>query len=177
MFTPWCQGPELSDAIFTLLQHVKNVSASERHRPCFPKVGHTYHWLLDRIQRSTKQIFGQPYYSWWRHSLEYTYITAETFGIVPFGGKVDESFNEDDFDNLSSSLQYVCRKMKSSAPHLLILTQQEKRLFGDCINDYIVTKNRKVTSVDFARMASDCNNGILKYMLQPTLPPLLLLQP
>ena len=160
MFTSWCQGPELSDAVFTILRHARNVSASEKHRPNFPKLGHTSHWLLDQIQRSTAQIFGKAYYSWWRQDLQGKNVTNESFGIVPSFEVLINEFDQSEFDSKSPGLEYICRKMKSTCPYLPIITPQEKRLFRDNIVNYFV--GRKKNSFDFQKMADDWNQGKLK---------------
>jgi hypothetical protein len=166
MFTPWCQGPELSDAVFTILRHSWNVHASEKHRPNFPKVGHTSHWILDQIQRSTAAIFGKPYYSYWRHSLQDKYVMSETFGIVPNVAE-NAQFKESDIVDLldasanSSSLYYICKKMRSAAPILPVLTIQEKQLFRDNVANFYVDRSKKV--FDFEKFAQEWNQGLLRF--------------
>ena len=160
MFTPWCAGPKLCDAIFTLLRHEWNVSASEKHRPHFPKVGHSFHWILDSIQQSTKRIFGSPIFSWWRHSVDDKMVTSETFGFV--ATSPDPNFKEEHLKGMKPpSLAYVCSKMKDMAPVLPVLTREEKRLFKENVSNYYTDRLKKC--FDFEKFSHDWNNGELKF--------------
>jgi hypothetical protein len=36
------------------------MKASEKHRPGFPKIGHTDYYIIDNIQLVTERLFGEP---------------------------------------------------------------------------------------------------------------------
>ena len=152
-FTPWCQGAELSDAVFTILRHAYNVRASERHRPNFPVAGHTHHWHFDVIQRATKEIYKKPLYSWWRHGLVGHNVSNESFGIVPKGDGLPFEVVEGANKNLS----YICKKMGCSDPVLPVITLKERQLFDANISKYYNGRSRK--TYDLAAMSSDWNEG------------------
>ena len=160
MFIPWCLGPELSDTIFTLLRHERNVKASEDHRPNFPKVGHSFHWILDQIQRVTKKIFGKPLYSWWRHSVDDKLVTDESFGFV--SSRPDPNFKDEDLNGCKpASLVYICKKMKTKAPLLPMITREERRLFRDNVPKFFTGRGK--TPFNFEEFAKEWNNGSLYF--------------
>ena len=158
MFTPWCQGPKLSDAVFTLLRHVWNARASEKHRPGFPKIGHTEYHIIDNIQIVTEKLFGQPAIKWWRPSITME-CTGETFGIVPTVLSNEYQMVENcDVSEMSESMQFLVRKLKLKIPFLHVVTLKEKLMFRKAIQS---GKYDDGTSTNFEAMADDWNSGKL----------------
>jgi hypothetical protein len=164
MYSPLGQGWQLMDSTHVLLRHSWNMAASEKHRPNFPKVGHSFHWILDKIQLYTKAIYGRARYSWWRQSLSDKYVSTESFGIIPLSlGTQGASLNKDDFDGEAKNLEYLCRRMLSSCPYLPVITREEKQLFKDNYGNYFAGRSANRRGFDYLKMSTDWNSGSLKY--------------
>ncbi|KAJ3095457.1 hypothetical protein HDU97_006913, partial [Phlyctochytrium planicorne] len=162
MFSTFNAGIDLADCIMAYLRHVLNIGASERNRSNFPTIGHHDHFLIDKINRVSKELCGTPKYIWWAR-LE-PYATHETFGITPSVPPSQyQEITPDDLKNYPPFYACLVTRMKEKVPKLPIHTPSERKLFHLNINFYsLPTLENRRTGFDSKRMCADWNGGTLE---------------
>ncbi|KAJ3317150.1 hypothetical protein HDV06_001964, partial [Boothiomyces sp. JEL0866] len=156
-FQSWNSGVKFANCCMTILRHRRNIRASERNRPNFPRLGHYSHNLLDDIEELNYHLFRERRYNWWPVAKGLT-VTNESFGVAPILPKEQhETINEQAIAKYSPSMKYLARRTKTNVPYLRVATKKERRLFLTSQSYYI-----KGSKVDFKAMAEDWNAGTLK---------------
>lgn len=140
-----------------LLVHRRNVRASIRNRPSFPKINHYEHYLIDQLEAVYMDLFKRHKYTWWPITSAYS-VMEEPFGMVPtVPSHEQEKVTDDMVKDYPPSMQFIAKCTKTTIPYIGINGKQEKLLYLKSVPQYIGS-----SGLDDQKFTKDWNSGCLK---------------
>ena len=139
-FNAWHTGIEMSDALLMESMHRYNHRCSERRRLGFPKLAHFDTWLVDQLQNLVLDNHGQVLYPNWSNASDYVETNERFHTVSIHSADLDKALKEQcetkvDMNKvkLTSDQKYLCASMNTKLPLLPFITEEENKLFADCV--------------------------------------------